>query len=79
MAKKSISDIKFRKITPLQTEWLKENYHKMTSKACSEHLGIKIKTLNNYAYILGLKKSETHISMLRRKQAENTNEKRWKK
>jgi hypothetical protein len=77
--KNGISDLKFRKITPIQVEWLQQNYHKMTTKDCAEYLGVKIKTLINYAFILGLRKSPEHISQLRRKQADNTNAKRWKR
>lgn len=82
MTKKSISDENysgFRKLTHEKVVWLIENYHTMTTKECALILGIKDKTVTNYAYRLNLSKSPEHISMLRQRQAVNTNNKRWRK
>lgn len=69
----------FRKITQQGIAWLTHNYHKMTTRECAEYLGINAKTVTNYAYRLNLTKSKEHIAGIRRIQAINTNNKRWKK
>ena len=69
----------FRKLTHDGVVWLIEHYHIMTTEDCAKHLNLKEKTVINYAFRLNLRKSPEHISMLRKKQAINTNNKRWKK
>lgn len=69
----------FRKLTHKQVLWLIENYHTMTNAMCARILNLKEKTLINYAFRLDLKKSPEHISNLRKQQAINTNNKRWRK
>lgn len=69
----------FRKITADGISWLMNNYHKLTTRECADYLGINVSTLSNYAYRLNLVKSKEHIASVRRKQAINTNNKRWKK
>lgn len=82
MAKNSISDENFRgfrKLTHEQVLWLIDNYHITTNEMCARILKLKEKTLINYAFRLNLRKSPEHISKLRKQQAINTNNKRWKK
>lgn len=82
MTKNSISDENFsgfRKLTHQGVVWLIENYHALTTKECASYLNLKEKTVINYAFRLNLRKSPEHISMLRKQQAINTNNKRWKK
>ena len=67
----------FRMLTHQGVVWLIENYHKMTTKECALYLNLKEKTVINYAFRLNLRKSPEHISMLRKSQAINTNNKRW--
>lgn len=82
MRKNRINDDDYRGFRKLSTEgvnWLIENYHSMTTQECAVFLNLKEKTVINYAFRLNLRKSPEHISKMRRKQALNTNEKRWKK
>jgi hypothetical protein len=82
MRKNRINDEKtkgFRLLTEEKMDWLIENYHNKTNSECAEYLKLKVKTLHAYAYRLNLKKSPEHITGLRRKQAETTNNLRWKK
>lgn len=82
MAQKSITQEDFsgfRKISATGISWLTSNYHRMTTKECAEFLGINVKTLASYAFRLNLVKSKEHIASVRRQQAINTNNKRWKK
>lgn len=82
MIKNSINDENFsgfRKLTEEEVVWLIENYHNMTTKECANILNLKEKTVINYAFRLNLRKSPEHISKLRKRQAINTNNKRWKK
>lgn len=66
-------------LTNVEIQWLIENYPKMRNSELAEHLNVKPKTIENYAFRYSLTKSREHISLLRRAQANKTNIKRWKR
>lgn len=70
------------KLSPLsidEQKHLLKIYAYYTNSELAETFGVQVKTITNFAYKNDLHKSKEHIAKLRQRQAENTNNKRWKK